>query len=112
MDAAENPSRTAFYPQRADLPTTGPPPPSVTILYDGPYAVGMPAAESVSRIRSFLHSPPRIAAARALRGKEAQGLIDLLDQASVVWLLGDNIRGTYRGVQALRLPELDGNLRR
>ena len=55
---------------------------STTLLYDDIYMVDMSAEESVSNIRSLIHSPSWIAVARSLRGEEAQGLIDFIDQAS------------------------------
>ena len=70
------------------------------------------AVESVSYIRSFIHSSSRIAAARNLRGKEAQRLIDLIDQVSSVLQHDDVIRGAEHGIQGLALKELDGDLRR
>ena len=52
------------------------------ILYDGLCVVDASVAESISNIQSFMHSSSRIAAARNLRGKEAQRFIDLIDQVS------------------------------
>ena len=62
-------------------------------LYNGLLVADMSAAESISIIRSLIHSPHQIAAARSLRGKDAQGLIEFIDQVippscSVVTLLG------------------------
>ena len=79
MDTAKNPARAVFYPRRIDLSIISPSSPSVAILYDGLHVADMSVAQSVSNIRSFLHSSSRIAAARDLRGEEAQGLIDLID---------------------------------
>lgn len=57
---------------------------SVTILSDGLNVTEMSVAEFVSNLRSFMHSSSRIAAARNLRGEEAQRLIDFIDQVSGV----------------------------
>ena len=57
-------------------------PSPAAILYDGLCVVDTSLAESISNFRSFIHSSSRIAAARNLRGKEAQRLIDLIDQVS------------------------------
>ena len=84
MSTIARPSWTVFYQRRSDSPVTGASPPPLATLYDGLRVVGMPVAESVSNIRSFLHSSPQIAAARNLRGEEAQGFINLIDQVSVV----------------------------
>jgi hypothetical protein len=80
MDAVENPSSTVFYTQPTDSPIISSPPSSVAILYNDLRVADMSAAESVSNIWSFMHSSSRITAARKLRGTEAQGLIDLIDQ--------------------------------
>ena len=58
-----------------------------------------------------MHSSSRIAAARNLRGEEAQGLIDLIDRVSGIQFQHAYVRGTERWMQALTLPELEGNLR-
>lgn len=88
MDTVENSSQTIshLHPQRTD----GPPPNCATctaasssaILYNGIRAADTSVAESILNIRSLIHSPSRIAIARSLRGIEAQGLIDHIDQAS------------------------------
>lgn len=81
MDSAEDSPRTVSHPQRANpsvisasLPTN--------ILYDGSRTPEIPVVEPVSNIWSFMHSSSQIAAARNLRGEEAQSLIDLVDQVS------------------------------
>jgi len=74
MKVVENPSRASFCPHRTGLS------PPVAILFNGLQMEDMSVAESISKIWSFMHSPPRIAAARDLRGEEAQGLIDLIDR--------------------------------
>ena len=63
--------------QQTDPPVTGV---SAGILYDYFRVIDKSMAESVSNIRSFMHSSSRIAAARNLRGREAQRLIDLIDR--------------------------------
>ena len=78
MEAAEDPSRTVFSSQRTNSSPTSTSP--VAILYNALRVAETSASESVSNIRSFIHSTSRIAAARDLRGREAQKLIDLVDQ--------------------------------
>ena len=112
MHTVENPVRTVFYPQRTDPFVINTSPPPVATLYDSFRVTDVSAAESVSKIWSFMHSPSKIAAARNLRGEEAQALIDLIDQVSDVRFQHDGARGTELGVQALGLPELVGNLRK
>jgi hypothetical protein len=80
MDAVENLSSTGFYQRRADSSATIAPSLSVAILYNGLRVADMSVAESLSKIRSFVHSSSRITAARNLRGEEAQELIDHIDQ--------------------------------
>ena len=80
MDVAENPSRTGSYPLLTDPSVVSAPSPPLAILYNGLRVEDMSAAESISNIWSFMHSSSRIAAARNLRGEEARGLIDLIDQ--------------------------------
>jgi hypothetical protein len=80
MDAVEDLSPTGFYKEQTDPLVAAAPSPSVAILYNGLRVADMSVAESLSKIRSFVHSSSRIAAARNLRGKEAQELIDLIDQ--------------------------------
>ena len=82
MGAVENTSLTVFDP-----PVTSTSSLPVTILYDNLYVVDMSAAESVSNIRSLIHSPHLIAVARSLRGEEAQRLIDFIDRVSDTWLV-------------------------
>ena len=89
----EHPSQMCLSPQQNDPSVIHAPSPSVDILYGGLRVVDMSAVDSVSKIRSFMHSPSRVAAARDLRGKEAQGLIDLIDQVCPQ-LRYDCIRGT------------------
>ena len=114
MDTAKSPSWMVFYPRRTDLSviTASSLPVVIDTLYSGFRVTDMSAVESVSMIRSFMHSSTRITAARKLRGKEAQGLIDLIDQVRGMRLRRDGVRETEHGRQALALPELDGNLRR
>lgn len=88
---------------------------AIPILHNGLRIVNMSAAESVSNVRSLVHSTHQIAVARSLRGKEAQVLIDFIDQVrglscSVMVLLC--IGGTDHGTQAITLPELDEKLRK
>ena len=82
MGAVENTSLTIFDP-----PVTSTSSLPVTILYDDLYVTDMSAAESVSNIRSLIHSPHLIAAAKGLRGEEAQRLIDFIDRVSDTWLM-------------------------
>jgi len=76
----------------------------------------MSEADSISNIRSLIHSPYWIAVARSLRGEEAEGLINFIDRVSHVWRsdrkrsLG--ARGTERAGQVVTLPELDERLRK
>jgi len=112
MLTVEDAPRTTFHPQRTDPPVISASSTPVAILYGGLHALNMSVVESVSNIRSFMHSSSRIAAARDLRGKEAQGLIDLIDQVNGAWLHRDNIRETEHGIQVIALPELDERLRR
>ena len=51
---------------------------------DDTHVTGISVSESVSVVRSFVHSPSCVAAARNLRGKEAQCLIDAIDGVSPV----------------------------
>jgi len=80
MGVAEGPSWTGFYLHRTNSSVVDAPSPPAAILYNDLQVGSMSAAESVADIWSFMHSSSRIAAARSLRGKEAQGLIDLIDQ--------------------------------
>ena len=82
MDTAENLPRAAFHPQRTDPPVISDPPPPAAIVDNGPRMADMSIAESVSSIQSSMHSSSWIAAARGLRGQEAQGLINLIDRVS------------------------------
>ena len=82
MATTERPSRTAFYQQRSGSPVTSTSSPPVAILYDGLRVTDMSGDETVSNIRSLLHSSSQITAARNLRGKDAQGFINLIDQVS------------------------------
>ena len=82
MDVVEDPPWTAFHIQQTDPPVTGASSPPVTNLHDGSRMSDIFVIASVSNIRSFMHSSSRIAAARNLRGKEAQGFIDFVDQVS------------------------------
>lgn len=111
-DTVENPSRGIFHPQRTDPSVINTSPPPIAILYDGRHVADVLVTGSVSNIRSFMHSSSHIAAARNLRGEEAQVLIDLIDQVSDTWFRRNDARGTEHGMQALTLSELDGNLRR
>jgi hypothetical protein len=85
MDTVEHPSQMCLTPQWNDPSVAHTSSPSADILYGGLRVVGVPAVDSVSKIRSFMHSPSQIAAARGLRGKEAQAFIDLIDQVRA-WL--------------------------
>ena len=85
MGTIDNPPEV-FHPQRinpsaidASFDASFPP---ADIFYNGLRVADMSMAESVSSIRSFMHSSSRIAAARNLRGEEAQRLIDLIDRVS------------------------------
>jgi len=101
MDTAEYPHQALFSPQRTEAPATSAPPSPVGIFYNGFRVADMLAAESVSNIRSFMHSSSRIATARNLRGREAQRLIDLIDRVcctpsravSVMMIFGKLIMG-------------------
>lgn len=73
-------SRTVFRPQPIPPPISSVPSPPVSVLYNTLPAVDMSMTESVSKIWSFVHSPSQITAARNFRGKEAQGLVDLIDK--------------------------------
>ena len=53
---------------------------AIPILCNGLRVADMSAAESVTNIRTLVHSQHHIAIARSLRGREAQGLIDFIDQ--------------------------------
>ena len=97
MDTVENPVQTVSYPQRTDPFVINTSPPPVAILYDSFRVTDVSAAESVSKIWSFMHSPSQVAAARNLRGEEAQALIDLIDQVSDMRFQHDGVRGTERG---------------
>ena len=96
MDATQDSAWTA-HPQRIDPSSTGALSPPITILYDGLHVSGTSAVESVSNIRSFIHSSSRITAVRNLRGRDAQGFIDLIDQVSSLWPQRD---GFIRGLSA------------
>ena len=98
MGTVDGPSRGVLCPQRTDPPAVGPSSPQTTILYNGLVVADTSLAESVSNIRSFIHSSSRIAAARNLRGKEAQQLIDLIDQVCGMRLRRDDVRGTDHGI--------------
>ena len=119
-DAVENSPQAGFgffhcYPQRTGPCATTVSPSSVAIPYNGLPAVDMSTTESVSNIRSLIHSPSWIATARNLRGEEAQGLIDLIDRVSGIWLPFPNAPWRLRtelGAQAITLPDLDEKLRR
>ena len=111
MDTTESP-RMAFHPQRTDTSKVSASSSPIVILYNGLRVVDASMAESVSNIRSFMHSSSRIAAARCLRGEEAQGLIDLIDQVSDIQFQRGDPRGIEYWMQVLTLPELDANLRK
>ena len=78
----ENLPRAAFHPQRTDSSVISDPPPPVAIVDNGPRMADISVAESVSSIRSFIHSLSWITAAKNLRGEEAQGFINLIDRVS------------------------------
>ena len=84
IGTVESPSRVVFYSQRTASPVINTPSPPVVIdiLSNGLRVTGRSGTESLLNIRTFMHSSSRIAAARNLRGKAAQGLIDLIDQVS------------------------------
>jgi len=115
MDTAQSPLRVVFLKKRTDLPVITSSPP-VPILHDCLHAADTPISESASNVLSFLHSPYKVAVARSLRGKEAQGLIDLIDQVgsthlhSIVTHL--DTRKTEHEIQVIALPELDQKLRK
>ena len=77
MHTVEGHSQTIPYPQQIQSSEIVAPSSSAVVLYNGLRAAGVSITESVSNIQSLLHSPYRIAAARSLRGQEAQGLINL-----------------------------------
>ena len=81
MGTIDNPPEV-FHPQQTNPSTIDASSPPVDILYDGLRVADISMAKSISGIRSFMHSSSRIAAARNLRGEEAQGLIDLIDRVS------------------------------
>ena len=81
MDTIDDPPEV-FRLQRTNLSTIDASSPPVDILYNGLRVADISMAESISGIRSFMHSSSRIAAARNLRGEEAQRLIDLIDRVS------------------------------
>jgi len=114
MDTIENPSQTIFhlFPQPADPSAINLSPSSTAVLCNSLHVADMSVAESISNIRSFMHSSSQIAAARNLRGEDAQRLIDFIDQVNYAQLQHDYARGSDYGVQALTLPELNGNLRK
>ena len=101
IDMVENSPRIVFCPQRTDPPITTPLSPPVPILYDGLCVADMSVTESVSNIRAFMHSSSRITAARNLRGKEAQGFIDLIDKVISTWLQRNGVKGTEHGCRPL-----------
>jgi len=88
MDAIENPSQTIFhlFPQPADPSAINLSPSPPTVLCNSLYVADIPVTESISNIRSFIHSPSQIAAARNLRGEDAQRLIDRIDQVNYAQL--------------------------
>ena len=92
MSTPGHPSRATLSPQGTDHSVTGVSSPLVAVLYDDLRAADTSATEFVSNIRSFIHSSSRITAARNLRGEEAQGLIDLIDQVSGASLRYDVIK--------------------
>ena len=107
MVSTENPLWTALSPQRTDPSLTSP----MATLYDDLRVVDVPAAESVSNIRSFMHSSSRIAAARSLRGGEAQILVDLIDQVSGAQLRCGVVGGIDHGCRPLRCQNWMGSFR-
>ena len=54
-----------------------------TQLWANIYSAEITSSEYLSKIRSLFNCPSKIAAARSLRGNEAQTFIDFLDQASL-----------------------------
>ena len=96
----KSPFWMVFFPRRTD-PSSIPAsslPVVIDTLYNGFRVTDMSAVETVSTIRSFMHSSTRISAVRKLRGKEAQGLIDLIDQVCGMRLRRDDVRGTDHGI--------------
>ena len=79
MDTAKSPLRVVSLKKRTDSPVITSSPP-VPILHDCLHAADTSITESASKVLSFLHSPYEVAVARSLRGEEAQGLIDFIDQ--------------------------------
>ena len=51
---------------------------------DNSHMTEISASESVPIIHSFIHSPTGVAAARNLRGKGAQSLIDAISQVGTI----------------------------
>ena len=85
MGATEDYPRTVSHPTPGtNSPATGASSSPTTTLHDGPHMSNLPAAASISNIRSFIHSSFWIATAKNLRGREAQGFIDFIDQVSGV----------------------------
>lgn len=85
MDTVENPSQTVFYSQRTGPSVLDILPPLVLNLRDSLRVADISVIESISNIRTFIHSPPLIAVAKNLRGEEAQGFIELVDQVGDTW---------------------------
>jgi len=114
MDTIENPSQTIFhlFPQPADPSVINLSSSSTAVLCNSLHVADIPVTESILNVRSFIHSPSQIAAARNLRGEDAQRLIDRIDQVNYAQLQHDYARGSDYGVQALTSPELNGNLRK
>ena len=96
-DTAGNPSQTDFCLHWTDPLIGSAPSPPAAILYDGRQVADMSAAEFISNIWSFMHSSSRIAAARNLRGEEAQSLVDLIDQVRGAYLKHNDAGRTEHG---------------
>ncbi|KAF9648138.1 kinase-like protein [Thelephora ganbajun] len=93
MGTGENLTQAPFkYPQRTGLSVASSSSASEILLYGCHHVAGISMDERVLNIRAFLHSPHRIAAARGLRGEEAQGLIELIDQAVTLSELDQKLR--------------------
>ena len=85
MDTIEDPSRTALYSQQTDPSVINTSPPPAVDLRDSLRVADMSVVESVSNLRTYIHSPLLIAVARNLRGEEAQEFIELIDQVGYTW---------------------------
>ena len=103
MDTIENPSQTIFhlFPQPADPSVIGLSSSSTAVLCNSLHVADIPVTESISSIRSFIHSSSQIDAARKLRGEDAQRLIDIIDQVNCAQSQHGYARGSDRGCRPL-----------